>query len=393
MSRSDGGDRHVITVLSAGNFIIGMGAFVVIGILVPLSDDFAISHAAAGWMMTVYAMAYAVLSPVLIALTGELGRRRLLMFALALFAFGTLLSALAPTVTLLFASRILVAAGAGLFTPASAAVAALVSAPEQRGRALAQVVFGLTLAQVLGVPVGSFIAYALGWRASFLLVVVLALPCIWLIARIVPRGLQFQPTRLGTLGRALLDWRMMLAVSFTASFIGSINVFYTYFAAFLAKIQGYERNGVTLMLLIFGVGAVLGNLAGGWMADRLGPVRTLAMLTLSQVVLMPLYSYPMVVGGGISFALLATLTFIWSVFGWSFMAAQQLRLLARAPEAQTVVLALNAAAIYVGFAMGAAYGGAVIEAYGLGPLGISAGLFAALALVHLFAGESAAKER
>ncbi|MEO0913729.1 MAG: MFS transporter, partial [Pseudomonadota bacterium] len=387
MSRNDGDLRAIIAVLSAGNFVIGMGAFVVIGLLVPLANGFAISEAEAGWVMTVYALAYAVLSPILVASTGQFGRRRLMIGSLGLFALAALLSALSPSVEALYAARVLAAAGAGLFTPTAAAVAAAISAPERRGTVLAQVFFGLTLAQVLGVPLGSFIAYAVGWRASLVLVALLALPCLWYIARIVPRGLKFQPTRLSALGAALLDGRMMLSVAFTATFLGAIYVLYTYLAAFLAEVQGYGRDGVTLILLIFGLGAVAGNLAGGAMADRLGAYRTLLILCVGQIVLMPLYSFPLAFEGPISGWSIALLSFGWSVMGWSFMAGQQLRLLSRAPDAQTVVLALNAAAIYVGAAIGSAYGGAVIGTFGLPYLGLSAGAFALLALAHLIFSE------
>ncbi len=373
--------RFLIGVLSAGNFIVGMGAFVVIGILVPLAADFGVSDAEAGMVMTVYALSYAVLSPLLVALTGAFGRRRVLLFSLTLFALAALLSALSPSIEVLFAARVLAAAGAGVFTPTCAAVVAATSPDEGRGKALAQVFFGLTLAQVLGVPMGSFIAYQIGWQASLGVVVLLALPCIWGISRYVPRGLKFQPTSLAALGGVLADWRVMLQVLFTASFLGSIYVIFTYLAPLLTQTMGYGRNGITLVLVIAGLGAVAGNLVGGWLGDRIGPVRTLFLLTAGQCVLLPLFSLLPMANG-----LVLALAFAWSVTGWSFMAPQQMRLLTASPDGQAVVLALNAAAIYIGAALGSAYGGVVIEAFGIGMLGISAGLFAAFALVHLWAG-------
>jgi len=217
-------DPLLIPVLSASNFVIGMGAFLVIGMLSPIATDLQISAATAGQIMTVYAIAYAIMSPLLVAFTGAMGRRRVLALGLTLFAAGAAIAALSTSAAGLNASRLFAAAGAGMFTPVAAATAAGLSTPETRGRVLAAVFFGLTLAQVVGVPAGSFIAYTFGWRYAFWLVVALALPCIALIWVRVPRGLSFQSTTLSDLGAVMKNGPLMLAVLFTASFLGSIYV-------------------------------------------------------------------------------------------------------------------------------------------------------------------------
>ncbi|MFQ6550426.1 MFS transporter [Aestuariibius sp. 2305UL40-4] len=372
------GTRSIIAILSTSNFVIGMGAFVVIGMLEPLSDDLGITPAEAGWLMTIYALAYAVFSPILVSLTGRIGRRRILAAALGIFATASLLGAMAPDPITLNATRILAAAGAGLFTPNTAAVAALLSAPEARGKALAAVFMGLTLAQVAGVPAGSFIAYTFGWRLALLLVAVLALPCLWLIWTRVPAGLAFQPSRLSDLARTLRHGPTMLAVLFTTSFLAAIYVLFTYIAPLLTAQMGYGRNGITLILVVFGLGAVVGNLGGGWLADRIGAVRTLTLLATAQILIMPVFSIL-----PIATPALIALAFTWSVAGWSFMAGQQLRLISLAPAEANVVLALNAAAIYVGAALGSAAGGAVLATFGPGALGLAAGAMAILALIHI----------
>ena len=350
----------------------------VVGLLTPLASDFGTSPGAAGFVLTVYALAYAVLSPLLVSLTGALGRRRVLALGLALFAFGMALSAASSSLTMLYAARFFAAAGAGLFTPVAAAVAAGLSPPEARGRALAAVFFGLTLAQVLGVPAGSWVAYTFGWRVAFWIVLVLAMAGLWLVWHRVPAGLGFRPVSLGDLGRTLHDGPVMLAVLFTASFLGGIYVVYTFLAPMLEATMGFGRDGITAVLLVFGAGAVVGNVLGGWLADRIGPVRTLAFLCLGQIVLMPVFSaLPLPVWA------LFTLGALWSVFGWSFMAAQQVRLLAVAGDRAPVVLALNAAAIYVGAAAGSALGGVVLDRAGLSALGAVGGVVALGALGHI----------
>ena len=223
-------NKLLVPILSAGNFAIGMGAFVVIGILNPLAEGLGLTASEAGWVMTVYALSYAVGSPILVALTGAHSRRLILTTGLVLFGLAAVCSALSPTAMWLFAARILAAAGAGLYTPVAATVAASASAPENRGKALAAVFFGLTLAQVLGIPAGSYIAYTFGWQTAFSIVAALSTACVFLVWKVVPRGLGFQPTGLVTLGVTLLNWRAMLAVLYTASIVGTVFIVYAYLA-------------------------------------------------------------------------------------------------------------------------------------------------------------------
>lgn len=371
-------DRLLIPILSACNFIIGMGAFVIIGLLAPLGADLGRTAAQAGQLMTVYAVAYAILSPLMVALTGQMGRRRVLAAGLVLFTIAALLAAAAPGFGTLTLSRIFAAAGAGIFTPVAAAVAATLYPPDQRARVLAAVFFGLTLSQLAGVPAGSFIAYTFGWRWAFVLVIALCLPGIYLIWTRVPAGLRFQPVTLSDLTGVLRDGRMMLAITFTGSFIGASYVLFTYIAPLLTETMGFGRNGVTLILFMFGLGGVGGNILGGHLADRFGWHRTLTGLCVAQIILMPLYSL-------LPFdpVLLAALAIIWALASWSFMAGQQMRLINLAGPRAPVVLAVNAAAIYVGSAIGSAIGGLVIANFGITALGLFAGLSAAFALLHL----------
>ncbi len=375
-------NKLVVPFLSAGNFAIGMGAFVVIGMLNPMAEGLGLSASEAGWVMTVYALSYAVGSPVGVSLTGARSRRVVLTVGLFVFGLASALSALAPSAVWLFGARVLAAGGAGLYTPVAASVAATASAPENRGKALAGVFFGLTLAQVLGIPAGSFIAYTFGWQAVFVFVAGLSVFCAVMVWWVVPRGLAFQPTTLATLGETLVDWRAMLGVFYTVSIMGAVYIVYAYLAPLLFKGMGYGRDGLTIVLLVFGAGAVVGNVLGGGLTDRIGAGRTLVLITLAQVVLMPFFSYlplPEVV--------LLVLVFVWSVFGWSFMVPQQTRLVAFSPERQSVLLALNAAAIYIGASIGTTIGGVVIDTLSISTLGLAGGLGGGVALVYLMGSE------
>ena len=371
-------DRYLIPLLSLGNFVIGIAGFSIIGILEPLGADMNRSAASAGQLMTVYSVAYAILSPLMVALSGQIGRRRVLAASMILVTLAAILSAVAPNFTVLNVARVLAAAGAGIFTPVAAAVAATLYPEAQRAKVLASVFFGLTLSQVVGVPFGSWISYTFGWRWAFWMVVCFSLPLTLLIWRRVPAGLTFKPVRLSDLGRVLAQGRMMLATAFTASFLGAMYVVYTYVAPLLSQTMGYERDGVSLILLVFGVGAVGGNILGGILADRFGWRITLAGLCLCQIGIMPLFSTLPV-----NDVALVAIAFFWSVTGWAFMAGQQTRLIGAAGPQAPVVLALNAAAIYIGAAVGTALGGLVIAGYGLTAVGMAGGIAALFALLHL----------
>jgi DHA1 family inner membrane transport protein len=365
-----------------------MGAFVVIGMVPLLAEDLGVTTAAAGGTMTAYAIAYAIMSPLMVSLTGKIGRRRVLAAGLAVFTLATLMSALATNITMLYVARALAAAGAGVVTPVGAAVVAALAPKTAQGKSIAAFYFGLTLSQVLGVPAGGWIAFTFGWRAAFWIVLVLAALAASLVWVRVPAGLRFAPVALQDLGGALKDGVIMGAVLFTASFLGAIYVLFTFLAPLMAETMGFGRDGITLVLLAFGVGAVVGNLMGGWLTDRFGPMKSLVMLCLGQIVLMPMFS-----GLPVTPWLVFVLVFLWSVMGWSFMAPQQVRLLALAPNIAGVVLSLNAAAIYIGTAIGSAIGGFVQSAGDITWLGIAGGIFGFGALAHILASHRAVNQR
>lgn len=372
----------VIATLSAGNFAIGMGAFIVIGIITPLSSSLGMSNLQAGLVLTVYSLAYAVGSPLLVAITSELTRLRVLSIGLGLFLLGALISASAETSAVLYGARVIAALGAGLFTPVTSVVAMALVEPAKRGKALARVFLGFTLAQVFGVPIGSFIAYTYGWQTAFLLVALLSALCLIGVRCLVPAGLRVQANSLSVLWQTMTNWPAMNAVLFTASYIGCNYILITLMAPLLESSMGYSRDGVTLLLIFYGVGTVLGNILGGFLTDRIGPRRSLLIASISQILFLPMYSLlPM------PDALLLAITIGWSTFGWSFLVPQQARLLSAAPQSQSVVLALNAAAVYVGASVGSTLAGIISDVAGLDLLGLAAGLFAVFGLLHLLYSE------
>ena len=367
--------------LGYGNFVVGVGAFVVIGILSPVLRDFGLPEQEAGLLLTVYALAYAVASPLVVALTGLLDRRDVMLAGLAVFLAGTVLSAISTGFALLLAARVVTAVGGALYTPVASSAAVGLAAPADRARALGIVFGGLTLAQVAGVPLGSYIGYSFGWQAAFWVVAGFGVAALPPLLRTVPRGIEVPTATLSALLQVLRNFGLMLAVSFTALFCAALYVVYTFMGPMLEARYALGANGITLFLVVFGVGAVIGNTLGAALTRRLGSDRSLIILASGQIVLMPaLMGLPL----GLAAAL--GMTLVWSICAWSFMVPQQARLVALAPQFQGLLLALNASAIYVGASFGATLGGVTLRVESFAWLGPVAAMVAALALLSVLLG-------
>ena len=334
-SASQSREGVLLALLAFGNFIVGMGAFVVVGIVSPISDGLGISKADAAVVLTTYAFAYAALSPIAATITGNVSRRTVLVTALSIFFLGTVVSALSTSLVMLAASRIIVALGAAMFTPLAAGVAVAVSAPERRGKALATVFNGLTLAQVAGTPCGAWLAYHFGWPAAFWAVAVLAAVGAAVMLLAVPRDVRFQASSMGAIVDVLKNARTVFVIAFTATFITALTIVFTFFGPLIEASVGPNPELRTGFLVLYGLGAVVGNHVGGFLTDRIGGRNTLVILCVAQAVIMPIFS--IIPLGPVVFAILVG---IWSAFAWSFMAPQQARLVLVAPQAISLVLAL-----------------------------------------------------
>lgn len=378
---TDKASSSALYALGVGNFVVGIGAFIVIGILAPMLRDMNFSKAEASAVLTIYALTYAITSPVLVAVTGRFDRRDVMLAGLGLFVLGAVSSALATTHNTLLVSRVLAALGAALFTPVASAAAVGLSAPADRAKALGIVFGGLTLAQVAGVPLGSYLGYSFGWRTALWSVVALGGAALPLILLTVKRGIAVPPASLRTLLEVLTSGQLMLAVSFTALFMGAAYVVYTFIGPMMEARFALGAEGVTLFLLLFGIGAVVGNAIGAWLTNRIGSEHALRLLAASQIIIMPALT---LLTGGMAVAL--ALTLLWSLAAWSFMVPQQARLVGLAPHYQGLLLALNASAIYVGVSIGSTLGSyTLMQGSTYGTLGIVGAAVAALALVSLFA--------
>ncbi|MES2939357.1 MAG: MFS transporter [Pseudomonadota bacterium] len=370
-----------ILLLAAGTFAVGTDAFIVSAFLPAMAHDLSVTLSTAGQSVTVFALAYALLAPPIAAVTATLlPPRRLLAIALALLAVANLGSALAPGFGLLLATRVLAAAAAGAYSPAAAAAAAALVPAAQRGRALAIVIGGLSVATAVGVPLGHLASQWMGWRAALagvaglcLLVaagLALALPALARPAA-VPLRARLQVLRLAAVHRILPLTVLGMAAA------------YAPYAFVVPLLESWSIAGgsVTAMLMAYGAGAVFGNVASGSATDRWG----------SAPGLLCAYAALAVVFGGLallgtaprfgSWWLVAALMFCWGTASWSQSPAQIHRLIAAAPRSGPVVVALNASAIYAGMAVGTGIGGV---AMGWGPraVPVAAALLALAALLY-----------
>jgi predicted MFS family arabinose efflux permease len=366
--------------LAVAAFAIGTEAFVIAGLLPVIASDLQISLAATGQLVTAYALTYAVGSPILAVTFNNLDRRTVLTLALCCFIAGNLLAVVAASFAMLLVSRMLMALGAGLCMPTALAVAVAIASPERRGRAIALVTSGMTIATVLGVPLGTWIGNHYGWRATFILVAGLGAVALAGLLFGLPRGL---PRNTATLGQRLAVARhsaVLRALLITAFWaMGGFTVF-TYLAIPLHNL-GLSPAEISLALLIFGVAAAIGNMLGGTLADRIGPVPTATLGLVTMMMALTLQSITLKFAPPeYARAVVLSLIFFWGIGGWAFYTGQVANLVHIEPHASMIAVSLNASAMYLGFAAGGALGGIVLTALSPTDLGWVGGSSVATAL-------------
>jgi len=373
--------------LALAAFAIGTEAFVIAGLLPVIAVDLDISLAATGQLVTAYALTYAVGSPVLAVAFNNLDRRRVLALALCCFIAGNLIAVAATTFAMLLASRMLMALGAGLCMPTALGVAVAIATPERRGRAIALVTSGMTVATVLGVPLGTWVGVHLGWRATFVMVAVLGAVALAGLLFGLPHGL---PRNTATLAQRMAVARhgtVLHALAVTMFWaMGGFTVL-TYLAVPLQSLS-FSPSEVGFALLVFGCASAIGNMLGGTLADRLGPVPTATLGLIVMMVSLTLLSVTLKFAPAEhARAIVLILIFCWGIAGWTFYPGQIANLVRIEPQASMIALSLNASAMYFGFAIGGALGGLVLATQSPSDLGWVGGCSEAVALaLMLFRG-------
>jgi DHA1 family inner membrane transport protein len=337
-------------------FSVGTAEYVISGILPALAGDLGVSIPQAGMLITAYALAVVIGGPILTIATTRIDRRRLMVWLMVLFVAGNLLAFVAPDYWVLLVARVVSALTHSTFFAVAIVVAGTLAEPGKQASALAKVALGLNLATVLGVPLGTMIGQQFGWRATFLTVAVVSAVATGLVLAAVRVPAAERPASAGAELKVFGKRDVQLAILMTALSQAGVFTVFTYIAPLLTQVTGYTESAITVLLLVFGVGSVVGNMVGGRLADR-SLMRSLAwLLTALAVVLLVFYFT------AASEPLAAVTLFVFGAAAFSIIPGLQARLLGSASGAPTLAVAVNISAFQIANAFGSYLGGQVIGA-------------------------------
>ncbi|AEW99218.1 MFS transporter [Streptantibioticus cattleyicolor] len=348
-----------LLALAIGAFGIGTTEFLIMGLLPEVAGDFGVSVPTAGLLVTGYALGVVIGAPLMTVLGTKISRKRMLMLLMGLFVVGNVLSAVAPVFAVMLLGRIVASLAHGAFFGIGSVVAAELVAPEKKAGAISMMFTGLTIANVVGVPLGTFVGQSAGWRVTFLVVAALGVVGLAGVAKLVPDVPKPQGVRLRHELAAFKNLQVLLAMAMTVLGFGGVFAAITYIAPMMTGVAGYADSSVTWLMVLFGAGMVAGNLLGGKFADR----RLMAMLYTAftgLAVVLALFT----VGAHDKIAS-AVAVFLVGALGFATVPPLQKRVLDQAHGAPTLASAANIGAFNAGNALAAWLGGVVISA-GLG---------------------------
>ena len=365
-----------ILLLSAAGFTVLTTEFIIVGLLPSIARDLEVSVPQAGLLVTLFAFTVAALGPFLTAYFARFKRKPLFITILLMFAFANTLAALAPNIWVMGFARLLPALGLPVFWALASETAVDIVGPEYAGRAIAKIGFGIVCATVFGIPVGTLISDAWGWRSAFAILAVVALAkalllWVYLPATHVARASVTLRSQLSLLRSPLMIGHIVLSV---LVFSGMFTA-YTYLADILERLAGFDGTLVGWCLMGFGAVGLIGNSLGGRMVDRHPLIASIvfsAFMIGAMVALIPsIHS---------SLALAAAMA-IWGITQSALFLVSHVRLMKAAPHAPAFAASLNIAGGNLGIGLGAMVGGQIIDTYGLGSLGFAAAGFILLSIL------------
>lgn len=354
-----------LLALTISAFAIGTTEFVIVGLLPTIAADLGVDLPSAGLLVSLYAIGVAVGAPVLTALTGKVPRKLLLLSLMVLFTVGNLLAWQAPSYGTLIAARILTGLAHGVFFSIGSTIATSLVPKEKAASAIAIMFTGLTVALVTGVPLGTFIGQHFGWRETFLAVSALGVVAFVGSLLFVPSDIAHsKPASLLQQVQVLAQPRLLLVYAMTAVGYGGSFIAFTYLAPILQSVAGFSAGAVGLVMLVYGVSVAVGNIWGGKLADRLGPVRALQRIFLGLAAVLLALTFT-----ASSQVLVLITVLLWGAVAFGNVAGLQVYVVQQAghftPNAIDVASGLNIAAFNLGIAGGAWGGGLIVEHLGL----------------------------
>ncbi|MEW2489405.1 MFS transporter [Streptomyces sp. NPDC048411] len=348
-----------LLALAMGAFGIGTTEFVIMGLLPEVAADFRVSIPTAGFLVTGYALGVVLGAPLMTVLGTRVSRKRMLMLLMGLFIVGNVVSAVAPVFGVMLAGRVIASLAHGAFFGIGSVVAADLVTPQKKAGAIAMMFTGLTVANVVGVPLGTYIGQSVGWRTTFFVVAALGAVGLLGVARLVPEQPKAEGVRLRHELAAFRNVQVLLAMAMTVLGFGGVFAAITYITPMMTEVADYSASSVTWLLVLFGLGMVGGNLLGGKFADRhLMPMLYVSLGALSVILAVFTLTAHNKIAAAVTIVLIGGL-------GFATVPPLQKRVLDQAAGAPTLASAVNIGAFNLGNALSAWLGGLVIAA-GLG---------------------------
>jgi DHA1 family inner membrane transport protein len=371
-----GGVPIPVLALTMCAFCIGTAEFVVMGLLPDIARDLSVSIPLAGQLVAAYALGVVVGAPILATLTASQPRKRVLLMMVGVFIVGNLISAISPSYGLLLVARALAAFAHGTLFGVGAVVAAGMVPANRQASAIGLMFLGLTLANILGVPLGTLVGQSFGWRVTFGVITALGLVALVPVYLLVPDIATKPSAGMRHELSVLRQGDVLLAIATTILSSASVFTLFTYIVPLLQDITGFTPAHVTLILFMIGIGLTIGITLGGKFSDR-GPMR--AMITMLAMMALTLLLLPIVIH---SKAATLVVIFVWATAAFGLVPGLQSRVVGKASHAPNLASTLNIAGFNLGNACGAFLGGIVIDqGWGLGAVPVAGAIVATVGIV------------
>ncbi|MFB9327084.1 MFS transporter [Paenibacillus aurantiacus] len=373
-----------IYLLALVSFLIGTSEYVLSGILDRVAGALDVSLAAAGQLITIFSLVYGLFTPILMAMTARMDRKKLILYSVGLFVISNIFAFVLPGYGWFMGARILMAVGAGTVVVTALNIAAKIAPEGRQASSIATVVMGFTASLIISVPLGRVIANVYGWKTVFAAVAMLGIVAIVILALTLPEVKGDAPIPLRKQLSLLKKPKVALGLSVTFFWVGGYSIAYTYLSPFLLQVSGLPERYLSGTLLVFGIASLIGSKLGGYSTDRWGVYRTLLGGMAIHILMLVLLSLVTDSPAGVIAILL-----VWSFSAWSTGPTQQYHLTTIEPEATGVMLGLNQSMMQLSMAAGAGLGGAAIETVSLsftpwlGAAGVAVAIVAALLICRL----------
>lgn len=370
-----------IYILAIVSFLVGTSEYIISGILDTIADSLGITLAAAGQLITIFSLVYAIFTPISMGITSSMDRRKLMIFSLGLFVIGNILAFILPGYGLFVMARVIMALGAGMVVVTALTIAAKIAPEGKQGSSIATVVMGFTASLIIGVPVGRIISSAFGWKAVFGGIALLGIIAIIIIRATIPLIEGDKSVPLVKQLALLKKRKVAIGLAITFFWVGGYSIAYTYLSPYLLHVSGIGKNYLSGVLLIFGIASLFGSKFGGFSTDRWGVQKTLIGGMLLHIIMLVLLS--VVTNSYISVLIVLIL---WSFAAWTSGPTQQYNLATIEPESSGILLGLNQSVMQLAMAAGAGIGGVFVEKISLssvtwiGALGVTIAIGATMAL-------------